>query len=50
MEAEELEVAKQAQTTVNPVSGKQVTKFVYHLDEQGPLMRVTYSGLIHVED
>jgi hypothetical protein len=28
----------------------QITKFVYRLDEQGPLVRVTYSGLIHVED
>jgi hypothetical protein len=33
MEAEELEVGKQAQTIVNPVSGKQVAKFVYRLDE-----------------
>ena len=28
----------------------QITKFIYRLDEQGPLVRVTYSGLIHVED
>jgi hypothetical protein len=28
----------------------QITKFIYRLDELGPLVRVTYSGLIHVED
>jgi hypothetical protein len=50
MEAEELKVGKQAQTVVNPVSGKQVTKFVYCLDEQSPLVKVMYSGLIHKED
>jgi hypothetical protein len=50
MGAEELEVGKQAQTIVNSRSGKQVTKFIYRLDEQGPLVRVTHSGLIHVED
>jgi hypothetical protein len=50
MEVEELEVGKHAQTIVNPVSGEQFTKFVYCLDEQGPLVRVTYIGLIHVED
>jgi hypothetical protein len=33
MEVEELEVGKQAQTVVNPVSAKQVTKFIYRLDE-----------------
>jgi hypothetical protein len=50
MEAEELEVGKQVQTIVDPVSGKQVTKFVCHLDEQDPLVRVTYSSLINRED
>jgi hypothetical protein len=50
VEVEELEVGKQAQTIVNSGSGEQVTKFVYLLDENGPLVRVTYSGLIHVED
>jgi hypothetical protein len=33
MEVEELEVGKQAQTIVNPMSGEQATKFVYCLDE-----------------
>jgi hypothetical protein len=33
MGAEELEVGKQAPTIVNSVSGEQVTKFVYLLDE-----------------
>jgi hypothetical protein len=50
IEAEELEVGKQAQTTVNPVFREQVTKFVYYLDDQDPLVRGMYSGLIHVED
>jgi hypothetical protein len=28
----------------------QITKVIYCLDGQGPLVRVIYSGLIHVED
>jgi hypothetical protein len=47
--AEELEVGKQAQTIVNSGSGPDY-QICIPLGCAGPLVRVTYSGLIHKED